>query len=952
MHRDLPEDLRAYVEHNEQVKVSATFPKYLLKQDSKEILVSEDDLLLVDRYIARGDVVKRNPLDAQSGTVISSSCTCDLCPSYMVSVTESGDSSATTLAEFTASSITNVNMHDLAPPRIWNREDFVVYQDWIGTITWVHEELTVSLEGGGVVIIKDSQDVEERVPCPTTSVSDYVRFGWDSSRKLPKEKLVPADPCFYGQRVRTSRKVLSNSHWLVGSYKRRIKPDGVIIGIKCTSVEVDWIAQKPDGPTAIKPDNLIPGLVLESGAVKNYGLSRSMEGETGSESSQFGVTPAYVQAGEAVLFRDLRTAAAKYEDQLSSSCMRPVTSIHFKAGGIPEIGIVVSEIISTTSSVRVQWQDNTITDELSTSVCPYDEVDDHDAWPGEIVSLKDQEESSADPSYEKLLRTRTVGVVQSVNAIERIALVRWFDGADILIAGEDHDQIVRPHSTLGHITGNVSETSLFEIEAHKAIAKRRGDIVRLYRLEEDLPKRNERSNNTYFDSDHGWYGEIVDLLSDGRVSVRLGGLDEVRDMTYSILDLDTAYSADDDTTESDVTVSTDEFIEDSVSDFECKHDSRISRASARAATEHPKSGSDDEWMTESSEDAQDDPESPIQQDLQVGRSSIIDGSDLEMGGNNIQETSSPDQPHKAETELKGEDTSLSEETLQPARFEILEGSGPKHTFTASTGNKGGKWLQAVFREHRIMRSSLPERVYVRTWESSLELIRVLIVGPSGTPYAFAPFLFDIYLNEQFPYYAPSAFFHSWTNGIGRVNPNLYEDGRVCLSLLGTWHSEKDNESWVTGKSSILQIIVSLVGLVLVKEPYYNEAGYEMLQGTAHSKPTSALYSEKAFMLSRRFVVKAIESLPDGFEDTVLWLYMPSPDGPHLLRTIAEDCQIFLQDDPSSNAEEVQRELLNKYHITSPKLSLGVLVLLRKLMPHLRALLESGNENATVSKHDG
>ena len=58
--------------------------------------------------------------------------------------------------------------------------------------------------------------------------------------------------------------------------------------------------------------------------------------------------------------------------------------------------------------------------------------------------------------------------------------------------------------------------------------------------------------------------------------------------------------------------------------------------------------------------------------------------------------------------------------------------------------------------------------------------------------------------------------------MGRINPNLYEDGNICLSLLGTWHTEGDNEGWSSTKSTILQIIVSILGLVLVKEPYYSK----------------------------------------------------------------------------------------------------------------------------------
>lgn len=51
-----------------------------------------------------------------------------------------------------------------------------------------------------------------------------------------------------------------------------------------------------------------------------------------------------------------------------------------------------------------------------------------------------------------------------------------------------------------------------------------------------------------------------------------------------------------------------------------------------------------------------------------------------------------------------------------------------------------------------------------------------------------------------------------------VNPNLYEEGKVCLSILGTWAGDK-SESWSAARSSLLQAFVSIQGLVLVKEPY-------------------------------------------------------------------------------------------------------------------------------------
>jgi len=69
-----------------------------------------------------------------------------------------------------------------------------------------------------------------------------------------------------------------------------------------------------------------------------------------------------------------------------------------------------------------------------------------------------------------------------------------------------------------------------------------------------------------------------------------------------------------------------------------------------------------------------------------------------------------------------------------------------------------------------------------------------------------------------------------TTGGGRVrfNPNLYKDGKVCLSLLGTW----TGPSWDPKSSTLLQVIVSIQSLILVSDPYFNEPGVEATMNTS------------------------------------------------------------------------------------------------------------------------
>ena len=94
-------------------------------------------------------------------------------------------------------------------------------------------------------------------------------------------------------------------------------------------------------------------------------------------------------------------------------------------------------------------------------------------------------------------------------------------------------------------------------------------------------------------------------------------------------------------------------------------------------------------------------------------------------------------------------------------------------------------MRRIRKEHSILSSSLPEGVYVRSWASRLDLFRVIIIGPPDTPYEFAPFMIDFQLPSDFPNKPPKAFFHAWHSGTSAINPNLYQDGKICLSLLNT-----------------------------------------------------------------------------------------------------------------------------------------------------------------------
>jgi ubiquitin-protein ligase len=109
-------------------------------------------------------------------------------------------------------------------------------------------------------------------------------------------------------------------------------------------------------------------------------------------------------------------------------------------------------------------------------------------------------------------------------------------------------------------------------------------------------------------------------------------------------------------------------------------------------------------------------------------------------------------------------------------------------------------------------------------EMNMMMGRAMIVGPEGTPYEGCLLCFSIEYPYDYPFSSPAVQIIS-SDGVTRFHPNLYVDGKVCLSILGTWKGPK----WapVMTISTVLNTIQS----ILEANPIVNEPGYETLRLT-------------------------------------------------------------------------------------------------------------------------
>ena len=114
-------------------------------------------------------------------------------------------------------------------------------------------------------------------------------------------------------------------------------------------------------------------------------------------------------------------------------------------------------------------------------------------------------------------------------------------------------------------------------------------------------------------------------------------------------------------------------------------------------------------------------------------------------------------------------------------------------------------------------------------ESDITQGTALLLGPSNTPYEGGFYFFSIKFPNDYPF-TPPAMNTLTQDGITRFNPNMYREGKVCLSLLNTWHV---GERW-SGVQTLSSILLSIVSNVLIDNPIQNEPGFETKKGTTIS----------------------------------------------------------------------------------------------------------------------
>ena len=142
----------------------------------------------------------------------------------------------------------------------------------------------------------------------------------------------------------------------------------------------------------------------------------------------------------------------------------------------------------------------------------------------------------------------------------------------------------------------------------------------------------------------------------------------------------------------------------------------------------------------------------------------------------------------------------------------------------------------------------------------------IMFGPKNTPYEFCPLEYSFSIPDDYPFTPPKVLYRT-NDGKTRFHPNFYVDGKVCLSILGTYSGPK----WASSMN-ITTILLSIYSL-MTNNPLTQEPAYEL---TTLSHPKNQQYAEfvehqmcKLFlsMYESNYYQKYIEQ-DDSFKSTI------------------------------------------------------------------------------------
>ncbi|XP_068638745.1 probable ubiquitin-conjugating enzyme E2 24 isoform X2 [Aristolochia californica] len=743
--------------------------------------------------------------------------------------------------------IKGVNSKKLLKFRSFASGDYVVCGQWLGKVVKVVDTVTVLFEDGAKCdITVENPEILE--PHSKNSLEDAQY------------------PYYPGQRVRVRLPSVINCGF------KSNQEVGIVCHVEVGLVQVNWISCvgidfNRTGPTPTNLQDPKDLILLSCFSHANW------------------------QVGDWCLFPfdddgDQEFCIKKHLPKISSQVLRKMHSKPvLKRGESGSEQIFV--IVKTKTKVDVIWQDGNYSISLDAqSLAPVDNIGVHEFWPEQFVLKKVPDDNS------NVSDGQRVGIVKNMDSKERTVRVKWTPSSPnvAIDSNEKYDEEI---------------VSAYELTEHPDYSYCMGDVVIRVRNSENSerihPNHEEKHDHRCFSSQISNMGTVRGSLGknyfggqagdvNGYVSC-IGIVNGIKDGEVEVKWASGVVSK----------VGPDEIVgiskpEDIVSTPPSQDDAEVHSSQWMLENDKQSSGlKNEKAVDDSAENLKKDiwdssafslPRAAIGFLTSVASSvfglrlsssakstsfekvgkSCLDIEDLPSSANSIEIFGQTSLKH-AGKEIPF--ASISENSGAFKRFDTVGNyldhhflNAISHSAVLSQVKRG--WLKKVHQEWQILERDIPDTIYVRVYEERMDLMRAAIVGAPGTPYHDGLFFFDIFFPPDYPNEPPMV--HYYSGGL-RLNPNLYESGRVCLSLLKTW-TGTGTEVWNPERSTILQVLLSLQALVLNEKPYFNEAGYDRQIGRAEGEKNSTTYNENAFLLSIKSMLYLLRNPPKHFEALV------------------------------------------------------------------------------------
>jgi ubiquitin-protein ligase len=211
-------------------------------------------------------------------------------------------------------------------------------------------------------------------------------------------------------------------------------------------------------------------------------------------------------------------------------------------------------------------------------------------------------------------------------------------------------------------------------------------------------------------------------------------------------------------------------------------------------------------------------------------------------------------------------------TMKPLQFKLDELFENHYFYSNKDIIVEKTTFKRIISEISSLKTGIPlnydSSIWIRIPKNNMNIFTFLISGPKDTPYENGLFEFHTFLPASYPHQVPKVLLKTTGNNTVRFNPNLYNCGKVCLSLLGTWQGDV-NESWNPNTSTFLQVLISIQSLILVEDPYFNEPGYEKEINTPRGNLNNKKYNNNTYINTLKWaIINQIKNPPKGYEDVV------------------------------------------------------------------------------------